>query len=157
MMLPLLSTFVLAGAINTLPPTPSPPSFIRIEAHAPKAVLLLEVADTEPKREYGLMFRTALSPHNGMVFVFPGDGRQEFWMKNTLIPLDMVFVGADERVRSVAADVPQSSLQTPDSKVAVRVGRGKFVIELPAGEARADGIHPGSYVRGIGTLKPLGF
>ena len=108
---------------------------------APSAKLTLEVADTPQAREYGLMFRTALAKHRGMIFVFSFDGRQGFWMKNTLIPLDMVFVRANGTIDSIADNVPASKLG--DDNVARRDGEGKYVIELPAGEARRDGLRPG--------------
>lgn len=108
---------------------------------APRAQLTLEVADTPEAREYGLMFRTSLAPHHGMIFVFSNDGQLGFWMKNTLIPLDMVFVRSSGTIDSIAADVPAS--KAGDDDVAQRAGHGKYVIELPAGEARRDGLHPG--------------
>jgi len=112
---------------------------------APKAKLTLEVADTPEAREYGLMFRTSLPAHHGMIFVFSHDGPQGFWMKNTLIPLDMVFVRADGKIDSIAENVPAS--KAGDDDVAERVGEGKYVIELAAGEARRDGLHPGLRLR----------
>jgi len=111
--------------------------------HAPRATLRVEVAATETSRERGLMDRTTLAPHAGMLFVFSSDGPVEFWMKNTRIPLDMVFVGRDGVVRSVAARVPVVPAQTPDDAIPRRRGRAMFVIELPAGEAARDGLRPG--------------
>ncbi len=60
----------------------------------------------EAQREHGLMDRTAVAPHTGMIFVFDRDDAVAFWMKNTLVPLDMIFVGADGTVRRVSANVP---------------------------------------------------
>jgi uncharacterized membrane protein (UPF0127 family) len=85
---------ILAAALST------------VVVHAPKADLTLEVARTEAQREYGLMNRTSLAPHTGMIFVFPGDGPIDFWMKDTLIPLDMVFIAADGTVRKIYHRVP---------------------------------------------------
>ena len=113
-----------------------------ISVQAPKATLHLEVADISAEREYGLMNRTSLAPHAGMIFVFAQDALLGFWMKNTLIPLDMVFVRGDGTISSIAANVPASTTQTPDASVARRIGRGKFVIELAAGEAARDGLRP---------------
>jgi uncharacterized membrane protein (UPF0127 family) len=105
--------------------------------------LELAVASDEKTRDLGLMCVTRLRAAHGMIFVFPQSGPQEFWMKNTLIPLDMVWVEADGRVASVAENVPSSTRRTPDDRVARRSGTGRFVIELPAGEASTDAVRAG--------------
>lgn len=127
--------------------------FAEILVQAPKAQVRVDVADTFARREYGLMFRKTLDPHTGMVFVFSSDDQVGFWMKNTLVPLDMVFVGADMRVRTVAAHVPPSAPTDSDDAIAKRYGRAKFVFELPAGEAASDGFAPGAFVDGLQSLK----
>ena len=127
--------------------------FATIPVHTARAQLHVDVADTFAKREYGLMFRKALDPHTGMVFVFSSDDQVGFWMKNTLVPLDMVFVGSDWRVRSVAPNVPASTPAQSDDAIAKRYGRAKFVFELPAGEAVPDGFVPGAFVDGLQNLK----
>jgi uncharacterized membrane protein (UPF0127 family) len=114
-----------------------------ITLQAPNEKLDLEIADTYQSREHGLMYRTSLAPHSGMIFVFPFDTVEDFWMKNTLIPLDMIFVRSDGTIDSIAANVPASTLQTPDGAVATREGRGKYVIELAAGEAARAGLRAG--------------
>jgi hypothetical protein len=114
-----------------------------ITVQAPTEKLTLEVADTEASREYGLMFRTQLAAHAGMIFVFSYDEHQGFWMKNTMIPLDMLFVRANGTIDSIAADVPAESAKTPGEEIR-RDGFGKYVIELAAGEAKRAGLHPGS-------------
>jgi uncharacterized membrane protein (UPF0127 family) len=86
---------------------------------------------------------TRLRPQHGMIFVFDVDSVQEFWMKNTLVPLDMVWVASDGTVTHVAANVPASTSATPDENVARRRGSGRYVIELPGGEAALDGIRTG--------------
>jgi uncharacterized membrane protein (UPF0127 family) len=115
-----------------------------VVVHAPKADLRLEVARTDAQREYGLMNRTSLPPHTGMIFVFPRDDKVAFWMKNTLIPLDMVFAGADGTVRLVDANVKTVAPSLPDGRIPLENGVAKFVIELPAGEAALDGIVTGT-------------
>ena len=117
-----------------------------IVARAGRVALQLAVADSEHRRELGLMCVTALRPRSGMLFVFATDAVQTFWMKNTLIPLDMVWVRDDGLVTTVAGDVPASTLATPDDAVARRTGRGRYVIELAAGEARRAGIAAGARV-----------
>ena len=112
---------------------------------APRATLALRVANTWPTKEYGLMCVTELAPHSGMIFVFSGgDRRQSFWMKDTLIPLDMVFVRGGGRVDSVAANVPSTTPDTADLDIPWRYGTGSYVIELAAGEAARAGIVAGT-------------
>jgi uncharacterized protein len=123
-----------------------------IITHAPKATLTLQVAKTDSERELGLMSVTKLPAHTGMVFVFDEDAPIEFWMKDTLVPLDMVFVAADGTVRSVAANVPVVPTDTADEKIPRRNGNAKFVIELPAGEAKVDGIVPGTKLTDLDGL-----
>jgi uncharacterized protein len=110
---------------------------------APRAELTLEVARTLAQREHGLMDRTAIQPHTGMVFVFDRDETVAFWMKDTLVPLDMVFVAADGTVRRVFSDVPVVSRTLPDDQIPRESARAMYVIELPAGEAARDGIAQG--------------
>jgi uncharacterized membrane protein (UPF0127 family) len=114
-----------------------------VTVHAPRAVLCVQVARTEAERERGLMGRRVIPPHTGMLFVFPADEPVTFWMKDTLVPLDMIFVAADGRVRSIIGDVHTVAPGTPDDAIPLEHGRARYVIELPAGEARADGIEPG--------------
>jgi uncharacterized protein len=110
---------------------------------APRAQLTLEVARTAGQREYGLMNRTAVPAHTGMIFVFERDEPVDFWMKQTLVPLDMIFVAADGTVRRVFADVPVVSPTLPDDQIPRESGNAKYVIELRAGEAASDGIAAG--------------
>jgi uncharacterized protein len=127
--------------------TPPPPQHLStITVAAPRATLTLQVAKTGEARERGLMSITKLPGHTGMVFVFAKDAPVEFWMKNTLVPLDMIFVGADGEVRSVAANVPATKPDTPDEKIPHRYANAKYVIELPAGEAEKDGITGGVHL-----------
>ena len=90
------------------------------------------VADTPAKQEKGLMFVTDLPENKGMLFVFDKEDEQVFWMKNTLIDLDMVFIGSDKAVTSVAVEMPHSYTYTPDNEIAYAVGQGQYVLELSA-------------------------
>jgi uncharacterized membrane protein (UPF0127 family) len=71
-----------------------------------KTRVKVEVADTEPQRQRGLMFRTSLAENEGMIFVFDVPGDHPFWMQNCLIALDMLWLDARGRVLSIAASVP---------------------------------------------------
>jgi uncharacterized membrane protein (UPF0127 family) len=111
---------------------------------APKARLRLAVAGDALTREFGLMCVTRLRPNAGMIFVFDAAQTWAFWMKNTLIPLDMIWLEQDGTVSSIAENVPASTLATPDDAIARRSGHGVYVIELSAGEAERDGIVTGT-------------
>ena len=100
-----------------------------------RAVIFAEVADTPENREIGLMFRKELPKDYGMLFVFPQEQALQFWMKNTLVDLDMVWISADKKITGIHRDVPKSRADTPDEAVARRMGAGKYVLELPAGAA----------------------
>ena len=118
---------------------------------APRARLHLEIASTEAERERGLMSRTSLAPHAGMLFVFDADEPVSFWMKDTLLSLDMVFVANDGTVRTVFARVPVVPPSTPDDEIPLETASARYVIELAAGEAAADGIAPGVRLHFAGT------
>jgi len=107
------------------------------------ATLRVDIASTPASREKGLMFRTKLAPDYGMLFVFDREGELQFWMKNTLVDLDMVFIDGAGRITAVHEDVPRSRLDTPESGLARRSGVGRYVLELPAGAARRHGLKAG--------------
>jgi uncharacterized protein len=93
----------------------------------------VEIAATDPARMRGLMFRQNLAEAEGMIFVFPKVGFYPFWMKNTLIPLDMVWLDADGRVVSIAASVPPCK-GDPCPEYPPRA-EALYVVELPSGFA----------------------
>jgi uncharacterized protein len=124
-------TMALAAALPT------------VVVHAPSASLTLEVARTETQREQGLMDRKTVAPHTGMIFVFDRDDVVQFWMKDTLVPLDMIFVAADGTVRRVFANVPVVSPSLSDDAIPREGAQAKYVIELHGGEAAQDGIAAG--------------
>ncbi|HEY1655198.1 MAG TPA: DUF192 domain-containing protein [Candidatus Tumulicola sp.] len=136
----LATLLALAPAIATTAPSGLPV----VVVHAPSADLHLEVARTPADQERGLMNRTAIAPHTGMLFVFERDDAVEFWMKNTLVPLDMIFIGSDGAVRKIYANVPAPLPSLPDERIPREPGVAKYVIELGAGEAARDGITQGS-------------
>ena len=109
----------------------------------------LEVASTPDALAKGLMYRNALPDGHGMLFVFTADADHRFWMKNTLIPLDMLFIAADGRVVGIHADA------TPLSTAQVGVGRpSRFVLEVPGGYAARRGIATGDRVELVGVTAP---
>ena len=102
----------------------------------------VEIAATPGARAQGLMFRRSLAPGAGMLFDFGRDEIARMWMKNTFIPLDMVFADRDGTVRGIARDTRPRSLDTISSRVPVRA-----VLELNGGEAERIGLAPGDRIR----------
>lgn len=128
-----------------------PQALPTVTVQAPRAAVLLQVAQTNLQREIGLMYVRSLSPATGMVFVFDQDAPRHFWMKDTYIPLDMIFVGEDEIVRSVASNVPVDPPGIADAVRPTVDGVAKYVVELGAHEAARLGIKPGVTLKGLKT------
>jgi len=101
----------------------------------------VEVAATTEQQGRGLMFRPALAEDEGMIFPFPAPRRASFWMKNTLIPLDMVFIRPDGTIESIAANTIPHSLTPVTSRGSVAA-----VLELRGGRAAELGIQAGDRV-----------
>lgn len=101
----------------------------------------VQVADTPATRDKGFMFRMSLPPDEGMLFDFKRPQRVAFWMKNTFIPLDLIFIGADGRVVSIARNA-QPHDETPIPGNGMILG----VLEIPGGRAAQIGVLPGDRV-----------
>jgi len=102
---------------------------------------MVEIADSAREREYGLMCRRAIAADRGMLFLFPRAEPQAFWMRNTLIPLDIIYIGADGTVISIVRNA-----QPLDERPQPSAGPAKFVLELAAGRAAQVGLLPGDRV-----------
>ncbi len=101
----------------------------------------VELATTNPQREQGLMFRKSMAPENGMLFDFGTDREVTMWMRNTLIPLDMVFISKAGKVTHVSANAVPHSEDIISSRGPVR-----YVLELNGGAAKRLGIAKGDTV-----------
>ena len=102
----------------------------------------VELALNDAERSRGLMFRQKLGPYDGMLFDFHREAPVSFWMKNTLIPLDMIFIAADGTIRSIHANAVPHSTETIPSQFPVRA-----VLEINGGSAKLLGIKPGDKVK----------
>lgn len=115
-----------------------------LEVRAGRTMLRLAVAATNAQREHGLMNVPFVPAGEGMLFAFPGgDELRGFWMKDTITPLDMVFVRSDGTIMMIAENVPATKPGTPDDKIARRQALAKYVIELGARESERIGLQPG--------------
>ena len=99
------------------------------------------LAETGAQHRRGLMFVRELPRFTGMLFVYPDSALRSMWMKNTYIPLDMLFIRADGTVSSIARDAEPRSLASIPSREPIR-----YVLELNAGVTAELGIGPGSVV-----------
>jgi len=102
----------------------------------------VEVAATGQQQQRGLMFRTQMGANEGMIFPLDRVRMASFWMRNTVIPLDIIFIGPDHKVINIEADaVPYSEDSRPSTAPAMAV------LELNGGRAAALGIGPGASVQ----------
>lgn len=101
----------------------------------------IEVARTSDEQAQGLMYRRKMARDEGMIFPFSPPRPAAFWMHNTYIPLDMIFLLADGRIESILADVPPLNEDQRRS-----LGPVAAVLELNAGEAARIGATPGDLV-----------
>jgi uncharacterized protein len=97
----------------------------------------LEVADTPKKQQLGLMHRKSMPQDRGMIFVFPDEDERNFWMKNTLIPLDIVYMDAGGKVVSVKQMKALDETSVPSD------GPAKYAVELNQGAAKRAGVAAG--------------
>ena len=102
----------------------------------------VEVAGTEAEQAKGLMFRTEMGADEGMIFPMDPARQASFWMKNTVIPLDLVFIGPDKRIESIAANAVPYSLSPIGSR-----GSVSAVLELNGGRAALLGLAIGDRVQ----------
>ncbi len=107
----------------------------------------VELALDTPARNRGLMHRTELAPDAGMLFVFPDDAPRTFWMANTLIALDLVFLDADGTVQNIERGEP--GVERPGYHSA---RPARMVLELNAGWAERHGLRPGDRIEIPGEL-----
>jgi len=123
-----------------LPPLPRARVVLK-DAYGGSHPVDAEIAATGISRERGLMWRTELAPGKGMLFIFPGEEVHSFWMKNTLIPLDLIFIGKDRRIAGIVHQAtPRTTAPRSVNKPSV------YVLEVPGGWAEKAGIQSGSTV-----------
>ena len=122
-----------------------------VDAFGGKHPVDAEVASNRDQRTRGLMWRTELAEGTGMLFVFQKDSFLSFWMKNTLIPLDMIFIRSDFTIVGIVekAEPKTLSARAPDDQ-------SMYVLEVPSGWSEKIGLKPGLKVKvdGIQGIQP---
>ena len=105
----------------------------------------VELVKTESQREKGLMYRTELDKDRGMLFIFDEVGIYPFWMKNTLIPLDIIWISSDNKVVFINQNTqPCKSLICPS---VLPTAKAKYVLEINAGVSQEIGLKVGDQLK----------
>lgn len=116
---------------------------VTITTQAGRSVVFqVEVAETPSKRSFGLQYRKELAADRGMIFLFPSEEQQSFWMKNTPIPLDMIFINSGRKIVGIVEQTTPFSLDSRSVPAP-----SQFVLEINGGLAKRHGIGPGDMVR----------
>jgi uncharacterized membrane protein (UPF0127 family) len=123
--------FAMIALAAIVPPVASAQAISYVELKGER--FTIEIAEDDASRAYGLMERTKMDADHGMLFVFDDDAPRAFWMKNTKIPLDMLFFDAERKLVSVQRNVPPC---LADPCAAYSSGApARYVLELNAGQA----------------------
>lgn len=113
-----------------------------VETEAGAVELTVEIADEFEERRIGMMFRTEVGDHEGMLFLSELPEHQSIWMENTLIPLDIIFIRSNGKIANIVANAEPLTRESRKSK-----GRALAVLEVGGGRAEALGIKRGDLVR----------
>lgn len=117
-------------------------SSLAIETGGRELKFEVDMATNDAERSHGLMFRKSLGPYEGMLFDFHQEQPVSFWMKNTLIPLDMIFIAGDGTIRHIHSNAVPLSTDAIPSQFPVR-----GVLEINGGSAKLLGLKPGDKVK----------
>lgn len=139
----LIAALVFGLPVTDLARAGCAPDTLEVQGASGVQAFHIEVADTAEERATGLMYRARMASSAGMLFVYPAPQHVRFWMKNTLIPLDMVFADATGTVTRVHEGAIPEDLTPIDGGEGVR-----YVLEINAGLAGRMGLAPGSVMRG---------
>lgn len=120
----------------------SAPENLQIDSASRKSLFTVEIASNEAEREQGLMCRSALKPGEGMLFEFDDVAPRNFWMQNTLIGLDIIYISADGRIVSI-----QKNAKPLDRTPLPSDGPATGVLEIEAGLSDKLGLKPGDKVK----------
>ncbi len=115
--------------------------FRDVTTQALKAKIDIEIADNDGERMNGLMNRSVMSSDQGMVFIMESNVQQSFWMKNTILSLDIIYVGQDKKIVSIQANtIPFSEAPLPST------GPALYVVEVNAGFSKSYNLKTGDSI-----------
>jgi uncharacterized membrane protein (UPF0127 family) len=101
----------------------------------------IEIADNEARRTQGLMYRDSMAENQAMLFVFPDEAEHSFWMKNTILPLDIIYINTKNQILTIQKNtIPYSEESIPSN------GPAKYVVEVNAGYCDRHSIKTGDHI-----------
>ncbi len=121
-------------------------TFVTISNGKEKIHVSVELAQTQEEITKGLMFRTELKKNSGMLFIFPEEAQRYFWMKNTKIPLDMIFIDKDGKIVKIQHAIP---CITAECVIYPSENPAKYVLEVSGDFSQRNSIKEGNYVSGL--------
>lgn len=136
-----LALAVLSGCSPGQEKSHLPTAHIVIDTHKGPVSFDVEMANDPESQKHGLMYRTELAPNAGMLFDFHNEGYRAFWMKNTPLSLDMIFIRGDGTISTISESAIPYSEETIPSSEPVRA-----VLEINGGRSQDLGIEPGDKV-----------
>lgn len=120
--------------------------FVKLEIYSDNgkkvAEFKVEIADNPAERAKGLMFRQELGDNQGMLFIFPGEANHSFWMKNTFISLDLIFVNEDKKIVGIIENT------RPESTQPLTIDKpSQYILEVNGGAVKEKGISLGDKLK----------
>lgn len=137
----IFGTLWLIPALTALANPNFPPMQRGTVAFADNYQIEIEIADTEALRQYGLMHRASLPENQGMLFVYPDQAIRGVWMKNTLIPLDILFLSSDKQIISLLPNM-RPCAQEP-CPISISSAEAQYMLEVNAGFLEKHGVKLG--------------
>jgi uncharacterized membrane protein (UPF0127 family) len=138
----LLLAWLVSYAVAGVTACQAQPQVTVIPKQGREVTFEVEVADTPAKREMGLQYRRELAENRGMIFLFPREDQLAFWMKNTPVPLDMIFINGERKIVGIVEKTVPFSLESRSVS-----GRSQYVLEINGGLSRRYGFEAGDSVR----------
>ncbi len=102
----------------------------------------IEIADNQTETQYGMMYRKSMDPNTGMLFIMPAEQQQSFWMKNTYVPLDIIYINSNFEIVSIQKNAKPESLESLPSE-----GVALYVLEVLGGFADEHGLKKGDKIK----------